>query len=220
MIALCAALGAALAYSLWRLIRFRREALRFSREISHFLAGDLREPAFSVQDDAFAPLENSVMELENRLLQLTRLRESLAEGNRQTVADLSHQLKTPLSSLRLYCEMDGAAHLPQQIRLIERMETLISALLRLEKLEAGAFPFQFAPCRLEELLGAVINDFRLAHPKKHFQLDGGASLRCDTAFLREALSNLIKNAVEHTAPEGHITITVEQGKGWRRSSSG
>lgn len=213
LIALCAILALGLFYSLWRHARYRSQAQRLSQEISDFLAGRIKSPAFSVRDDAFAPLENGVVELENRLLQLSRLRESLAQGNRQIVADLSHQLKTPLSSLRLYCEMDGAEHLPQQIQLIERMERLISALLRLEKLEAGAFDFQFAPCQLHEVVQALVSSFQLAHPAKRFIVRGQVRLRCDTAFIREALSNLIKNACEHTGPEGRIEIAMEQKEG-------
>lgn len=213
MIALCALLALALLYSLHRHWRYRQEALRLSDEVAQFLSGGLQQPRFSLRDDAFSPLENSVVELETRLQQAAQLRESLSQRNRQMIADLSHQLKTPLSALRLYCEMDAAPHLAQQLRQIERMERLIAALLRLERLEAGAYAFQFSVTDLRQLVEELLAGFRLQHPAKHFTLTGQASLRCDPAFLAEAISNLLKNACEHTAADGNIHLDILPGDG-------
>ena len=86
----------------------------------------------SLKSDTIAQVENAAMEMQNRL---ETMEERYREETRRTsnlTADISHQLKTPLASLRLFCEMDHSEHFEQQIRQVERMETLISSLLRLD----------------------------------------------------------------------------------------
>lgn len=201
-----------LCLTLYKLWRFRREARRLGGEVDRFLSGEVSQPAFSVRDDAFAHFENSVVELETRLLQAATLRQTEQERSRQAIADLSHQLKTPLSSLKLYAELDQAPHAPQQLALIERMEGLIASLLRLERLEAGVYPFAFAPCQLHELCEEILREMRPLYPDKQLSLEGQAQLHCDAKWLSEAISNLVKNACEHTPQDGQVHVQISRGE--------
>lgn len=212
LIAAVALLAAGLAWCAYRLWYFHREAERLSTETDRFLTGESTRPSFSVRDDAFAPLENSVVELENRLLHGAALREALHERSRRAIADLSHQLKTPLSSLKLYCELDQGPHAGQQLALIERMEGLIASLLRLERLAAGVYPFDFAPCALDALCRSLLEEFRPLYPDKVLRLEGEAELRCDARWLSEAIGNLIKNACEHSPRQGEVRVTITRGE--------
>lgn len=207
-LALLALLFCFLLYRLWH---YRREARRLGGEVDRFLSGELSQPAFSVRDDAFAHFENSVVELETRLLQAAALRQAEHDRSRQAIADLSHQLKTPLSSLKLYCELDQAPHAPQQLVLIEHMEGLIAALLHLERLEAEVYPFAFESCDLYALCEEILSGFGTLYPGKHLRLEGRAQLRCDVKWLSEAIGNLVKNACEHTPDDGEISILISRG---------
>ena len=193
---------------LWRLRTLRREALRLRDEIERFVSREVQSPAFSVRDDDFALFENAVVDLMARL----RLSEANAveesEKNRAFVQDVSHQFKTPIAGLRLYCELDESDHREQKLQLVERMEMLISALLTLEKLRGDGYAFEYR----ERDLGAITMDvsaqFVPMYPDKHISIEGGASIRCDGRWIFEALSNLIKNACEHTAPDGHVMVVI------------
>ena len=124
-------------------LRQRRRIRKLAEQAEDFLVGNGAPLEFSVQEDSLAPLHNAIAELQNRLL---LAKERQAEECRRTsdlTADISHQLKTPLASLRLYCEMDESFHLSQQLTQIERMERLIQSLLRLERLCADGYEFTY-----------------------------------------------------------------------------
>ena len=73
---------------------------------------------------------------------------------------ISHQLKTPLTTLRLYTELDNAPHMEASLEQIQRMENLIQALLRLERLCADGYAFNFAPADAETIIQEQWQNFR------------------------------------------------------------
>ena len=204
------ALSASLLFCLWRLIVNWREALRLHGQIQEFLNGEITSPAFSVRDDRFALFENAVVELETRLLQSEENAREESAKNEAFVQDVSHQLKTPIAGLRLFCEMDEAQHKRQTLQLIERMESMTTSLLRLEKLNADGYAFDFKLCDLYELAREVRAQFVELYPQKRIEIIGGAEIRCDAYWMGEALGNLMKNACEHTAGDGHIAVHIDQ----------
>jgi signal transduction histidine kinase len=106
--------------------------------------------------------------------------------------------------------MDDAEHKQQTLQLVERMEAMIASLLRLEKLNADGYAFEFNICDLRELAQDARAQFTALYPKKHIEIIGGADIRCDAYWMSEALSNLIKNACEHTTEDGRVTVTIER----------
>lgn len=200
---------AALALALWMGLRHRR-MMRMAAQVEEFLSKGARPLAYSVREDDFAPLHNAIAELENKLL-VTR--EQLAEETRRVgdlTADISHQLKTPLSALRLFCELDEGPHLEGQLSQIERMERLIEALLRLERLYADGYEFTFAEHDVGGIVEKAWASLREVYPDREMTLKGQAALRCDEKWLGEAFMNLLKNACAHTPPDSRIVVTLEE----------
>ncbi len=188
----------------------RRRIAHLAVKIEDFLVKKGSILDFSVREDSLAPLHNAATELENRLL---LAHEQLQEELRRTTtltADISHQLKTPLASLRLFCELDDGAHLEQQLTQIERMEKLIYSLLRLERLCADGYEFDFAGHEVTEIIQSAWESIEPVFPGRMLTVEGRAYLRCDEKWLGEAYLNLMKNACEHTRPGGHIRIRLEK----------
>ena len=195
------ALGAALLVQ-------RRRMRRLAERMEDFLVTGRDPLAYSVREDSLAPLYNAAAELENRVL---LGRDHLAEEYRRTselTADISHQLKTPLASLKLFCELDGGAHMAQELAQIERMERLIYSLLRLERLCADGYQFTFEDHDAAAIVRAAWESLEPVFPRR-LEIEGNARIRCDAKWLGEAYLNLLKNACEHTAENGVIRVTLE-----------
>ena len=166
---------------------------------------------YSLREGDLALLQNELSELVSRLELEKQRAKDVDRKNAQFAADVSHQLKTPLAGLRLYCELDAQSGNPnaeKELRLIEKTERLVSELLKLQKIRADSFDFIFEDAALELLTEETFAAFRPLYPQKRFELSGAAVLRCDRAWLGEAVSNIVKNACEHTPEDGRIQASI------------
>lgn len=138
---------------------------------------------------------------------------------KRTIADISHQLKTPLAALNIYNGLlqDEAETLPEikefaelSERELDRMETLVQNLLKLTKLDAHAIVMQMHTENLTDMLHDIQQHFayRAEQEGKTLALCGAEelSLRCDRGWLIEALENIVKNALDHTQSGDRIAI--------------
>lgn len=195
------------------LFRERREMNNLAQKIEDFLVGGGQPLPFSVRENALAPLHNAAAELINRVCLSHEKQQEELRRSSSLLADISHQLKTPLASLRLYCEMDNAQHAREEIAQVERMERLIYSLLRLERLCADGYSFDFQKHDGAAIVREAIGSLKPLYPDKAFWVTGEASLRCDGKWLGEAFLNLMKNACEHTAADGHVWVNLENTEG-------
>ena len=203
---------AALVLCFWVSWKQEKKIYELHERLVNFLEGRDKTPKFSTEDDSFALLENDIVELENRLLLEQNNRQKEKQKNAEFIADISHQLKTPLAALRLYCEMDkgydSLSHTPQQLLLIERMEHLISSLLRLEKLRANIYEMSFTEQNLSQLVKQVWEEIQPMYSEKAFSITGNATMRCDPYWMAEGLKNILINSCRHTPPDGKIEVSL------------
>jgi hypothetical protein len=138
---------------------------------------------------------------------------------RNTISDISHQLKTPLAALNIYNGLiqDEAKELPaiQEFSRIseqelDRIETLVQNLLKITKLDAGTILLEKSLENVSELAEDIKKHFlfRAGQEGKEICLSGNKdiSLLCDRNWIIEAVSNLVKNALDHTEKGGVIRI--------------
>ena len=187
-----------------------RRLKKLSEAMEDYLTGHGGKLQLSLREDTAARVENAAEEMQNRIDMAEERFRLEARRTSDLTADISHQLKTPLASLRLFCEMDASPHFEQQISQIERMETLISSLLRLEKLCADGYEFTFAEENIRAMAERVWSQLQPLWPDRQVTVEGEAVIRCDGKWLEEAFRNLIKNACEHTESGGTILIRMER----------
>jgi len=210
LIAAVVVLTVVLLIVLFLYLHQRRRIGQLAEQMESFLVTGQEPLKFSVQEDALAPLQNAAAELENQVLLARSQKQKERCATRDLTADISHQLKTPLASLRLFCEMDESAHVKEQLSQIERMEKLIQSLLRLERLCADGYEFTFAEHDIAALVHDSWQGLASVYPTKILKIEGNATIRCDEKWLGEAYMNLLKNACEHTPDNGEIIVHLDQ----------
>ena len=138
---------------------------------------------------------------------------------KNTISDISHQLKTPLAALNIYMGLiqDEAEELPmiqEFSRLseqeLDRIEGLVQNLLKITKLDAGMIVLEKSLENVSEIAESVKKHFlfRANQEGKEICLSGSGETEflCDRGWMIEAISNLVKNALDHTGEGGCIRI--------------
>ena len=142
---------------------------------------------------------------------------------RRTIADISHQLKTPIAALNIYNgilqqETADAATVQEFTSLseqeLDRIESLVQSLLKMARLDAGAITLERSPENVFDLLEHIKRQysFRAEQEGKEIALEGDEQtvFSCDRTWLTEAIGNLVKNALDHTAQGDRILVRWQQ----------
>lgn len=205
-----------------------QRAFRPLREIEDTAAaiadGDLarRIPTRTAKDEVTS-LARSLNVMLAQIEQSFAAREASEERMRQFVADASHELRTPLAAVRGYAELyrQGAVREPTDVASamtrIEgeatRMGGLVEDLLMLARLDDQR-PMRFAPVDLTVLAADAAQDARAIDPHRQITVSGltgplGPTVAPgDDARLRQLLSNLLSNALNHTPAGSPLEIAV------------
>ncbi len=152
---------------------------------------------------------------------------SLARVQNDFVSSVSHELRTPITSIRLLIEALGADRLPAEekakvISLLAqetgRLETLVTRVLELSKLETGGHMFARAPVNVCELVDESINAFdalTLSNPVKiATDVDAGLTIIGDRSTLVRALVNLLVNAWKYSGDDKKIAVHAHAAGRW------
>lgn len=187
--------------------------------------GDFNVALPAEGEGAFAILGHRFNQMANRLkLNMEQLKaEKVFLKN--IISDISHQLKTPLSTLVIYNElMSDDPGMDEQSRTnfielgrqqLQRLEWLIQSLLKMARLEAGSIVFKKVKTSLLETVNSAVLllEERAKESEVHIAIQlktKEASFTGDGEWLSEALINIIKNSIEHSVRGGEISVILTQ----------
>lgn len=142
---------------------------------------------------------------------------------RDTLSDISHQLKTPLAALNIYNGIiqEEAKDFPTikdftilSEQELDRIEALVQNLLKISKLDAGTIVLEKHTENVSDMLNEIEKRFRfrMVQEQKKMILTGSdmIALHCDRSWILEALGNIVKNAIDHTQKGDMILIEWKQ----------
>ena len=170
-----------------------------------------------------APVKGSDNELWGAIILVSDITEikRLEEMRRLFVANVSHELKTPLTSIQGYLEavLDGMVknrekeeeYLERVLKETDRMSNLVGEVLDLAQLQSQQFEFDLEAVKLKPIVESVYNDLKNRLKEREFNLNIPDDLyvKADKGKLKEVLINLISNAIKFTAEEGQVTVVSE-----------
>jgi signal transduction histidine kinase len=204
--------------------------VRYQRAVSAQVAGlsaylrriDAGDYALDVRDNgegSFSLLKNDLYKVTVRLREQAELLQKDKTALSNLIADISHQIKTPLTALVVLAELlaqdppeaDRRAFFERMRAQLGRIQWLVVALLKLARLDAGTAAFKREPVDVRRLIERALDPLRIPLEIKEQRLeihgDEGASFTGDLNWSAEALTNVVKNCVEHTPEGGKIELS-------------
>ena len=195
----------------------KRDIKELSDDIRRIIDGqnlDLRDN----REGVWGILRNDIHTLANLKNEQFDVLQHERDGMKDTLTNISHQLKTPLTSMMIMADLLENAPADKQAEFLSniktgltRLEWLASALLKMAKLDAGTIEFIKSSVSSDALINLAIEPLQILLDVKDqsIEITGEIELHCDKRWTAEALTNLIKNASEYS-PDGS-KIFIESG---------
>lgn len=208
-------------YLATELRRYRR-LQKLSQGLDDLLVSGKPLPIREYEEGELSILANQIQKITLRLMESTEVVKADKKYLADSLADISHQLRTPLTAMNLTVSMLRTSNLTEERRmeltaelrgLLNRIDWLVETLLKISKLDAGTVKLAKDTVSVKELIArsaapiAIPLDLRSQTLVIHC---GGESFVGDLVWSAEALGNILKNCMEHTPVGGTITVTAQE----------
>lgn len=168
-------------------------------------------------------LRNELYKTTVLLKETAEISEKEKENLSTAIADISHQLKTPLTSIRIMLDnIQDDPDMEKEVRedflreiskQIDWISSLVVSLLKIAKFDAGTIKMENNEINAKNLIDNIISNLAILMELKNIEIitnvDEKATFIADYKWQQEALTNILKNAIEHSKQNSRIYITVE-----------
>jgi len=200
------------------LVRCRRNNIRYLRTVSEWIS-DCGKPVPPANEETSELIE--AIESKNRLA--FRSEQVLASEKEKIIhfmENVSHQLKTPISLIRLYCEKtmysvpDSKDKMQGGLKQIDKMTLLIKSLLNIGMFDCGKIKMNYEEIRIDDFCEMISDDIAALIDAKGIRLiindSSCGSWYFDCFWMKEAVENIIKNGIEHSACNTAIILSFRR----------
>lgn len=202
---------------------YSKKINRFNKDVDKIINGEIATRLADNDEGNLAKLATSINIMATSLHTHIDKEKQNRISLKDNLTNISHQLKTPLAALTMYTDIMKDENVDNKVirsflikseNELNRMQTLITNLLKLAKFDAGIIVLNKRNNVLNDIIEQVIKSFETRVLKEQKTIEMKAislvSYCCDREWILEVLSNLIKNAVEHTTAGNHILIEIEE----------
>jgi len=187
--------------------------------------GDLKTRVAVNGRDEVASLAITFNQMAEQLQAADNKQRELESLRRDLIAWVSHDLQTPLTSMRAILEAlsDGVVEDPETVkrylntaqRDVRSLSSLIDDLFQMAQLDAGGFPLNSASASLSDLISDTLESFTELAKQQEISLEGNVDsdvdpVHMDTQAIGRVLKNLIGNALRHTPAQGRVSVWVRR----------
>ena len=213
--AVCCALFAAFSRQRYR------EIARLAAEMDEVLHSGRRVSFSDCREGDVAILRSEVSKMVARLARTSEQLQAEKTALANALADISHQIRTPLTAMSLLVPVAERASDEQARRsalrelesMVERVSWLVTALLKLARIDAGVMAFEKRPVRVADVAVRALAPLELSldvHGVAWSVAVGGATFEGDAAWTAEALENIVKNCAEAAGAGGSVRIEATE----------
>lgn len=201
--------------------RYRR-LQKLSADLDALLISGAPLPIRDYDEGELSILANQIQKMTLRLMEAAETVKADKVYLADALADISHQLRTPLTAMNLTAAMLREPNLSNERRtaltgelrsLLTRTEWLVESLLKLSKLDAGTVTLTKETVSVATLIEQAAEPLAIPMDLRNQQLlvhCGAESFQGDAVWTAEALGNVLKNCMEHTPDDGTITVTAAE----------
>jgi signal transduction histidine kinase len=194
----------------------KSEIEKLSEDIRSIIDGsatDLRDN----REGKLSILKNDIHSLASMLSERAAISEEERDAMNRAITDISHQIRTPLTSAMIMIDLIADASPEKREEFAEnikaslmRTEWLVSSLLKMAKLETGVAEFTKEEVSSGDLLAAALKPLSILLDIKNqsITISGDVTFLCDKRWTIEAVTNIVKNASEHSPDGGSISVSV------------
>lgn len=212
-------IGCSLFYTRYRY----REIEKLSNYLRQISSGDYSLDVRDNQEGELSILKNDIYKVTLMLSEQSALLQEDKIKLTNAISDISHQLKTPLTSMTVMADLlsDPDIHVEKRMEFtrnitiqLERIGWLVSSLLKFSKIDAGTILFKKDPIRVNKLVQKSLEPMLIPIDIKEQRVliegEDSTEIVGDLNWTAEAIINILKNCVEHTPEGGEITISFTE----------
>lgn len=200
-----------------------REIEKLSSYLRRISSGEYSLDVRDNREGELSILKNEIYKVTLMLSEQSSLLQQDKIKLTDAISDISHQLKTPLTSMMVMADLLSDAKLEDSKRSefthniqaqLERIEWLVTSLLKLSKIDAGTVTFKKEKVLVRELIDKATGPLLIPMDIKEQTLkingDEASAFLGDYNWTAEAIVNILKNCVEHTEEGGEISIAFSE----------
>lgn len=200
-----------------------REIEKLSSYLREISSGNFSLDVRDNVEGELSILKSEIFKVTNMLSEHAKHLEHNKQYLTEAISDISHQLKTPLTSMIVMADLLDQPNIPHDQRQqfvhhihqqLERLNWLVTSLLKLSKLDSGTVDFKRESIQVKHLLEQSLESLLIPIDVKklNVEINGAENVHifADFAWTKEAIINILKNCIEYTPEMGEISLIISE----------